>query len=145
MRTSSAQIWARVIGWTLLLAGIVGFFYSSAFGSPGKVDAVFGVLDVNGFHNLVHIATGVLGIAAAGTFGKARAYAIFLAVAYTAVAIWGFVLGDGQAILSILPVNTEDNVLHAIIALVSLVVGFGQSSIPAPSAHESTARGFRYN
>jgi hypothetical protein len=145
MRTSPAQTWARLIGWTLVLAGIVGFFYSSAFGSPGEVDAVLGVLDVNGFHNLVHLLTGALGIVAAGSFERARAYSIFLAVAYTAVAIWGFVLGDGAAILSILPVNTEDNVLHAVIALVSLVVGFGAPGVPAPSAHESTVRGFRYN
>jgi hypothetical protein len=141
---SPAQIWARLIGWTLVLAGAVGFFYSSSFGSPGHVDGVLGVLDVNGFHNLVHLLTGVLGIAAAGSFSSARAYAIFLAVAYTAVAIWGFALGDGGAILSVLPVNTEDNVLHALIAVVSLAVGFGQPSVPAPSTHEP-GRGFRYN
>jgi hypothetical protein len=144
MTTSPAQIWARLIGWTLVLAGIAGFFYSSAFGSPGKVDAVFGILDVNGFHNLVHLLTGLLGIALAGSFAKARFYALFLAVAYSAVAIWGFVVGDGGTILSILPVNTEDNVLHALIAVVSLAVGVGQSSVPAPSTHEP-GPGFRYN
>src|SRR4051794_13584067 len=141
---SPAQTWARLIGWTLLVGGIVGFFYSSAFGSPGKVDAVFGVLDVNGFHNLVHLLTGVLGIMLAGSFGSARAYCIGLAVVYTVVALWGFILGDGGAILSILPVNTEDNVLHAVIALVSLAVGFGGPSVPAPSTREP-GPGFRYN
>jgi hypothetical protein len=105
---------------------------------------VLGILDVNGFHNLVHIFTGLLGLALAGSYSGARIYCFVLAIAYTVVAIWGFALGDGGAILSIIPVNTEDNFLHAFIALVSLVIGFGSSWAPAPSKHE-TATGFRYN
>jgi hypothetical protein len=144
MSTSPAQVWARLIGWALVLAGIVGFFYSSAFGSPGETKAVLGVLDVNGFHNLFHIASGLLGIALARSFASARAYCILLAAAYTVVAIWGFILGDGGAILSIIPVNTEDNVLHAFIAVTSLVVGLLTPPVPAPSSHEP-GPGFRYN
>ena len=144
MRTSSAQTWSRLIGWTLVVAGIVGFFYSSAFGSPGETDAVFGVLDVNGFHNVVHVASGALGIVMARSFSGARLYCLLLAGVYTLVAIWGFALGDGGAILSIVPVNTEDNFLHAFIALVSLVVGLSQPAAPAPSSTEP-GPGFRYN
>jgi hypothetical protein len=141
---SAAQTWARLIGWTLVLAGIVGFFYSASFGSPGKTDSVFGILDVNGFHNLFHIASGLLGIVLARSYFTARAYALGLAAVYTVVAIWGFILGDGGAILSIIPVNTEDNFLHAIIALASLVVGVSTPAAPAPSAHEP-GPGIRYN
>jgi hypothetical protein len=144
MRTSPAQVWARIIGWTLVLAGVIGFFYSSAFGSPGETDAVFGILDVNGFHNVVHIASGALGIVMSRTFGAARTYCILLAATYSVVAIWGFVIGDGGAILSIVPVNTEDNFLHAGIALVSLVVGLSTPSVPAPSSVEP-GPGIRYN
>ena len=142
---SPAQIWARLIGTVLVVAGVLGFLYSSSFGSPGDTDAVLGILDVNGFHNLVHIATGALGLLMAGSYSGARLYCFLLAAAYAAVAIWGFVLGDGGAILSIVPVNTEDNVLHTGIAIVSLAVGVGTSSAPAPSAIENPARGFRYN
>jgi hypothetical protein len=141
---SPAQIWARLIGWTLVIAGIVGFFYSSAFGSPGHTEDVLGVLSVNGFHNVVHILSGALGIVMARSWSSARAYCFILAAAYTVVAIWGLAIGDGGAILSIIPVNTEDNVLHALIALVSLVVGFGSASVPAPSTHETRAH-IRYN
>jgi NAD/NADP transhydrogenase beta subunit len=141
---SPAQIWARLIGLTLVAAGAIGFFYSSSFGSPGHTKAVLGILDVNGFHNVVHIASGLVGLALAGSYGGARAYAIGLGVVYTAVAIWGFILGDGGAILSIVPVNTEDNVLHAVIAAVSLAVGFGSSAVPAPSTR-GPGPGFRYN
>jgi hypothetical protein len=141
---SSAQTWARLIGWVLLLTGIVGFFYSASFGSPGEVEAVFGILDVNGFHNLVHVLSGLLGIVMSRAFGSARVYCLLLAATYAAVTIWGLVVGDGGEILSIVPVNTEDNVLHALIALVSLVVGYGSAAVPKPSTHEP-GPGFRFN
>jgi hypothetical protein len=141
---SAAQTWARLIGVTLVVAGGVGFAYSSSFGSPGDTEALFGILDVNGFHNLVHIFSGLLGLALAGSYTGARVYCFVLAVAYTTVAIWGFVVGDGGAILSIIPVNTEDNFLHLFIALVSLVIAFGSSWAPAPSKGEP-GPGFRYN
>jgi hypothetical protein len=141
---SPAQTWARLIGWVLLLAGIVGFFYSASFGSPGEVDAVFGILDVNGFHNVVHILSGLLGIVMSRSFGSARAYCLLLAATYAVVTIWGLVVGDGGEILSIVPVNTEDNVLHAAIAFVSLLLGFGSAAVPKPSTHEP-GPGFRFN
>jgi hypothetical protein len=141
---SAAQIWAQLIGFVLVVAGVLGFSYSSAFGSPGETDAVLGILDVNGFHNVVHIASGLLGLMLARSYSGARTYCLLLGAAYTVVAIWGFVIGDGEAILSIIPVNTEDNVLHALIAVVSLAVGVGTSAAPRPSTAEP-GRGFRYN
>src|SRR3954469_24359553 len=134
---SPAQTWAKLIGATLVVAGIVGFFYSSAFGSPGKVDGVLGILDVNGWHNVVHIASGLLGLAMSRSWSAARAYCLLLAAAYTVVAIWGFAVGDGGTILGFLPVNTEDNVLHTLIAVVSLVVGLVTPAVPAPSSVEA--------
>jgi hypothetical protein len=133
---SPAQVWARLIGITLVVAGIVGFFYSSAFGSPGKVDGVLGILDVNGWHNLLHLLSGLLGIALSRSYSSARLYCFLLAAAYTVVAIWGFIVGDGGTILGFLPVNAEDNVLHTIIAVVSLAVGLGTPQVPAPSSHD---------
>ena len=114
-----AQLYALVVGGTLVFAGIVGFFYSSAFGSPGEVDAVFGILDVNAWHNIVHIATGGLGLLSLG-YAAARTYALGLGVVYLVVAIWGFIIGDGESILGFIPVNTEDNVLHLLLGLLGL-------------------------
>ena len=128
---SAAQTWSRLIGFTLVVVGGVGFAYSSSFGSPGDTDAVLGILDVNGFHNLVHIFSGLLGLALAGSYAGARVYCFLLATAYTVVAIWGFAIGDGGAILSIIPVNTEDNFLHLILGLTGLAAG---AATPAPTA-----------
>ncbi|HEY0630834.1 MAG TPA: DUF4383 domain-containing protein [Thermoleophilaceae bacterium] len=130
---SPAQRYALVIGLSLTAAGIVGFFYSGAFDSPGKVRDVFGVLGVNGWHNLVHIGTGLAGLALWRSYGGARTYAIGLGIVYTGVAIWGFVIGSGESILGFLPVNSEDNVLHLLIALAGLFAGLSSPATPAPS------------
>jgi Domain of unknown function (DUF4383) len=121
-----------VIGAVLVVAGIIGFFYSSDFGDPGDVDSVFGILDVNGWHNVVHIATGGLGLLAfaAGAYA-ARTYAFGLGAVYIVVAIWGFIVGDGDAILSVVAVNTEDNILHLLIGVAGLAAG---AATPAPAA-----------
>jgi hypothetical protein len=140
MNETPARVYAGVIGATLVVAGIIGFFYEADFTSDKSVrDAVFGLLDVNGWHNLVHIATGALGLAAygAGVYAS-RNYAIGLGLLYIAVAIWGFIIGDGDSILGIIPVNTEDNVLHALIGVLGVLVfyadtGTERSAAPPPA------------
>jgi hypothetical protein len=122
---SPAALYVGVVGAALVVAGIVGFFYNATFTSDESTrDAVFGVLDVNGWHNIVHILTGVLGLLAFGAGAQAaRTYALAFGVVYLAIAAWGFVLGGGESILGIVPVNTEDNVLHLLLGLGGLGAG----------------------
>jgi hypothetical protein len=133
-----AQLYALVVGTVLVVAGIIGFFYSSSFGSPGHVDAVFGILDVNAWHNIVHLVTGALGLLALGY--AARAYAYGLGVVYIVVAIWGFIIGSHESILGFIPINTEDNVLHLALGLLGLAAGAATPAeapttpTPAPTA-----------
>jgi hypothetical protein len=119
--SSPAKLYATLVGAALTIAGIIGFFYSSSFGSPGEVDEVFGILGVNGWHNVVHLVTGLLGLAAAGY--AARQYALGLGLVYTVIAIWGFILGSDGDLLGLIPVNTEDSVLHLILGLTGLAAG----------------------
>ena len=102
-----------------MVAGILGFFYNASFdtGDGTERDAVLGILDVNGWHNLVHIATGVLGLVLAGSYGGARGYALGLGVVYLVVALLGFLAGNGDELFNLIPVNTEDNVLHLLIGI----------------------------
>jgi Domain of unknown function (DUF4383) len=132
-QSSPARLYAGVAGTTLVVAGIIGFFYSADFGSPGDVDAVFGILDVNGWHNLVHILTGALGLFAftAGVYA-ARQYALAVGAFYIVVAVWGFVVGNGDSILSIIPVNTGDNVLHLLIGTAGLGAGLATREARTP-------------
>jgi hypothetical protein len=119
--SNPAKLYATLVGAVLTIAGIIGFFYSASFGSPGSVDDALGILAVNGWSNIVHLVTGLLGLAAAGY--AARQYALAIGLVYVVVAIWGFILGSGDSILSIVPVNTEDNVLHLILGLTGLAAG----------------------
>jgi Domain of unknown function (DUF4383) len=131
---SPAQLYALIFGAVLTIAGIIGFFYNSEFTSDKSVrDAVFGILDVNGWHNVLHILTGILGLMAASSYSSARGYALGLGVIYIAVAIWGFIIGDGDSILSIIPVNTEDNILHLLIGVAGIAAGMATPAVADPT------------
>jgi len=110
---SPARLYATLLGALLVVAGIVGFFYSASFGSPGEVEEMFSIFAVNGWSNTLHILSGALGLFVASY--ASRAYALLLGLAYIAGACWGFYLGEGEAILGFLPVDTAGNLLHLIV------------------------------
>jgi Domain of unknown function (DUF4383) len=115
---SPARLYATVVGGVLVIAGILGFFYSASFGSPGEVDDVLGILSVNAWHNIFHIVTGAIGLLVAGY--AARQYALWLGVLYIVLTVWGFVIGSGDSILGFIPINTEDNFLHLILGVLGI-------------------------
>jgi hypothetical protein len=53
---------------------------------------------------------------------------------YVVIAVWGFILGSDGNILGFIPVNTEDNVLHAIIGLAGLGAWAASSDAAAPAS-----------
>ena len=116
-----ARLYATLVGGTLVVVGMIGFFYSASFGGPGDVDDVFGIFAVNGWHNVVHILTGAIGLLVAGY--AAREYALGLGAVYIVIAIWGFIIGGGDSILGFIPVSTEDNWLHLALGLLGLAAG----------------------
>ena len=122
---SPAQVFALVIGVTLVAAGILGFFYSASFGTGDGTDreAVLGILDVNAWHNLVHLASGAVGLLLVASYRGARAYALGLGVVYLLVTLLGFIAGDGEEIFNLIPVNTEDNFLHLLIGIAGIAAG----------------------
>ncbi len=131
---SPARLYATAVGALLVIAGIVGFFYSASFGSPGEVDEVFGLFAVNAWGNVFHILTGAIGLFVAGY--AARQYALALGALYLIAALWGFAIGSGDSILGFLPVNTADNLLHAILGVLGILAALGTpraSRQPAPA------------
>lgn len=128
-----ASLYAGLIGGVLVIAGVLGFFYSSSFGDPGEVDAVLGILDVNAWHNIVHIASGALGVLAFMSGPAAsRTYALAFGAIYVVVAIWGFAIGGGESILGFIPVNSEDNVLHAVLGVLGIAAYAASAPRRAP-------------
>ena len=137
---SPAQVYALLFGAVLTVAGIIGFFYNADFTSNvHDRNAVLGILDVNGWHNVVHILSGVFGLLLASTYSSARAYALGLGLVYIAVAVWGFIIGDGHSILSIVPVNTADNVLHLLIGIAGIAAGMATPAVADPTTRPATA------
>jgi hypothetical protein len=113
-----------------VVAGIIGFFYEASFdtGDSIKADEVLGILAVNGWHNLVHIAIGGVLLIAAG--GAARAGALWVGILYLVLTVLGFIAtgGDGigflagnDVLVDLVPVNDEDNVLHLILGVTGVL------------------------
>jgi hypothetical protein len=124
-----------VLGATLVVAGVAGFFYNSDFSTGSHIpsDKVLGILSVNGWHNLVHLVTGLIGLSAARSWSGARTYSLALFVAYTAIFILGLAYGTHDAVLSLIPINGADNVLHALIAAGALASALASPAVPPPT------------
>jgi uncharacterized protein DUF4383 len=135
VKRAPAQTFSLVIGWVLTIAGVVGFFYNGDFGTGTHVpsDDVFGILSVNGWHNLVHLVTGLIGLRAARSWGGARSYSFALFAFYTAVFVLGLAYGTNRAALSLIPINGADDVLHAVIAAAALTSGLATPAVPPPT------------
>jgi hypothetical protein len=121
---SPARLYATLVGAFLVVFGIVGFFYSASFGSPGSVDEALGAFDCNGWANVLHVATGAIGLLVAGR--AVRTYALILGTFYLALAIWGFATGE-ETILSLLPTGTGNDTLHLVLGLGGLLAAAGTS------------------
>jgi Domain of unknown function (DUF4383) len=134
---SPAQLYALIFGVVLVAAGILGFFYEASFATGDDTlverEAVLGILDVNGWHNVVHILSGVIGLLVVGSYASARVYALAFGAIYIVVAILGFIYGDGDSIFKLVPVNTEDNVLHALIGVAGVGAGMATPAEPSPT------------
>jgi hypothetical protein len=142
--SSPARLYCLLVGAVLVIAGIIGFFYEASFavGDDIRSDNAFGILAVNGWHNLVHLAIGGLLLLSAG--GGARGAAFLVGGLYIVLAILGFVatggdgidfVAEGNVLIDLVPVNDEDNWLHAILGVTGLLAGFASRPRvrPAPA------------
>ncbi len=124
---SPARLYCTLVGAGLVIAGVVGFFYSSGFetgvtGVTKDTDELLGLFAVNGWDNLLHLALGALALAVAGSPAGARTYCLAAGLGFVALAIWGLIDEDG-IILGLLPLNNEDNLVYLLVGLVGLAAG----------------------
>jgi hypothetical protein len=118
-----AQWYCLIFGATLLAVGLLGFAFDSTFNTGEGVDGdkLIGIFEVNGIHNLVHIASGAALLALSPKRATARLAALTFGVVYGLVTIIGFV--DGDSVLGIIPVNMADNFLHLAISGLAIAAG----------------------
>lgn len=144
--SSPARLYATLVGAVLVVAGILGFFYEASFATGDAIvaDDVFGILAVNGWHNLVHIMLGLLGLAMAGTTNAARTYCLGVGALYIVLAIWGFLETENGfgALIDLVPINTEDNFLHLILGITGIGAGLAtppESPVREPASDRMAA------
>ena len=117
-----AQWYCLLAGVALLLAGLGGFISDATFDTGNGIDGdSFLGFEVNGWHNLVHILSGLVLLASFARRGPAKSVALAFGVVYGIVTIIGLV--DGEDVLGILPVNSQDNILHIALSLLGIVTG----------------------
>jgi hypothetical protein len=123
-----AQWYCLIFGATLLLVGIIGFFVDAGFDTGSSIDGdkLLGIFEVSGIHNLVHIASGALLLAASPKRASARLVAIGFGVVYLLVTIIGFIQGDN--VIGLIPVNSADNFLHLAISALGIGAGLASSA-----------------
>ena len=145
-----AQIYCLAIGATLLLIGLLGFIADATFdtGATGRDDDggnAGGALqgdsylgfEVNGWHNVVHILSGVFLLASFRRRGPAKTAALVFGVVYGIVTVIGLI--DGNDVLGLIPVNPADNVLHLVLSALGIV-----SALVSPATeHTHTTAGQR--
>src|SRR3954452_24607955 len=123
LKRTFAQWFCVVAGATLAVAGLLGFIADSSFdtGSAVQGDKFLG-FEVNGWHNLVHLASGIVLLAAANTRPTAKTVALAFGVVYGIVALWGLI--DGDEVFNVIPVNPADNVLHLFLAAAAILSAY---------------------
>src|SRR3954462_6418332 len=124
---SPAQAFCGLVGAVLILAGILGFFGNSSFGGPDERGTFLG-LDVNGWHNVVHIVTGLLLLAGVPNATMARVVCVLFGLSYALVAVLGWI--DGSDVLGIIPIDAADNVLHSVLAVLALLAAAAPEPVP---------------
>ena len=126
-KRTPAQWYCLTFGGTLLLVGLIGFFANASFvtGKELEDDPLLGIFDVNGWHNVVHLASGAVLLAFAAKRATARTAALLFGVVYGLVTVIGFI--DGTDVLAIIPTNGADNVLHLVISALAIVAGLVSS------------------
>ena len=114
--TNIAKSYALLLGVVLTAVGILGFV-----GSLAPDGRLLGIFAIDNAHNVVHLASGVVGLLAfyAGA-GASRLYAGVFGVVYGLVTVLGFI--QMTSVLGLITINTADNYLHAAIAIASLAV-----------------------
>lgn len=120
-RLMPSQYLALLAGVIFLALGIAGFFVTGFedFADAHTGEELLG-FELNGMHNVVHIALGVLGLGLFMSVRGSLAYGIITAIGYGATFVFGlFALDEDWNFLSL---NDADNWLHLGLTMLGVVI-----------------------
>ncbi len=116
-----------LFGIVFLAIGVLGFIP----GITNEKDQLLGIFQISVVHNIVHILSGVAALLAAKSEDYAQLYFRVFGAVYALVAIIGLVQGD-QVLFLLDPINMADNILHIVLAVAILGIGFGVPKSSGP-------------
>lgn len=126
----AARLYALLAGAFCALLGVLGFFYDAEFGTGQNLasDHLAGLLNVNGWRNVIYLATGLLGLALAPRAPRRTAFG--LGLFYLVFAIWGFAETERDIgnLLDAIPLGDNDNALHLVLG----ILGLGAALVDGP-------------
>lgn len=110
-----------------ILVGILGFVPGITTTNSDGMKLLLGIFMVGGVHNAIHLLSGVFAfLGARSSESYASLYFKVFGVVYGLVTIIGF--AQGNTVLGIIDVNLADNILHLVIAVAALYLGFAVSA-----------------
>jgi arginine exporter protein ArgO len=132
-RTSPPPTWlptaAMVVGATFLLVGILGFipgittdYGDMTFAGHESEAKLLGIFEVSVLHNIVHLAFGVAGLLAARAASTAAWYLLVGGALYGVLWLYGLLI-DKESTANFVPLNTADDWLHFVLAVLMIVLG----------------------
>ena len=133
--TTTLQKLATVFGVILTLLAIVGAFAAGAMymqpSDPAMAAKALGIFPVNLLHNIVHLLSGIWGLAAARSWGSAKSFFVWGGVIYAALTVLAFVSPSG---FGLVPLAGPDIALHCLVAIVMLGIGLTAKPVAATTS-----------
>lgn len=126
---SPLQVAALLVGAVFVLVGVLGFIpgITQDYDNLGWVNEdgaeLLGIFGVNITHNLLHLALGLVGIAAAATAALAYTYLLVGGLAYLGLFVYGILI-DLDSGWNFAAINTADNWLHIGLSVVMIALAF---------------------
>ena len=106
-----AQLYALYFGVGLTVTGIVGLFVDADFSVGGHLEShSLGLFGVNGWHNLFHLAFGLLGLASFASPRRASGFALAWGSLAGVLLAWGVL--SSYPVFGLIPADDGDNFLH---------------------------------
>jgi Domain of unknown function (DUF4383) len=134
-----AQWYCLLAGAALLLAGLFGWIadatFDTATGDALQGDSFLG-FEVNGWHNLVHLLSGLVLLSAFAKRKPAKTVALIFGLTYGLVTVIGLI--DGNDVLGLIPINPADNILHLALSAVGIL-----AALVSPTDEHRRDRGSR--
>ena len=115
------QTWMTVAGIVLVAVGLLGFISNPIVGADANA-----LVRTNTFHNIVHLATGLIALYIAfGLRGENQANAtIGFGVLYVVILLTVIVSPTLFGLFGDAPARANEHLIHAALAIVSLAVGY---------------------